>query len=173
MSDPASSPPSGAQPATAAHTLALHLHLQHQMPLGELAPYFHALAAGRALATRCTVCGRSWFAPRLACPQHGLRTMWHELPGHGRLVAVTQTQTSLPFTDAAAAIHVFALVAMAGADNLCFARLAPAMRSAQPGQTVWISRASGAWPHPAQAAEFVGDVSQRVMLPLAGEVKQP
>ncbi len=166
MTDPVSSSTGGMRPGTAVHTLALHLHLQHQMPLGELAPYFRALAAGRALATRCTVCGRSWFAPRLACPDHGPRTQWHELPGHGRLVAVTQTQTSLPFNDNISASHGFALVAMAGADNLCFARLAPALHAAQPGQPLWISRAAGVWPHPAQAAEFVGRAEDRVVLPL-------
>lgn len=152
--------------AAAPHTLPLHLHLQHQMPLGELTPYFHALAAGRALATRCAVCGRSWFAPRLACPEHGWRTQWHELPGHGRVVAVTQTVTGLPFNDAGAAMHGFALVAMAGAENLCFARLAPTLPAPQPGLTVWISRAAGQWPHPSQAAEFVGSEERRVLLPL-------
>lgn len=156
----------GVQPDPAAHTLALHLHLQHQMPLGELAPYFNALAAGRALATRCTVCGRSWFAPRLTCPQHGLRMQWHELPGHGRVLALTQTLTPLPFNDAPPTTHGFALVAMAGADNQCLARLSPALQGAQPGRTVWISRAAGVWPHPAQAAEFVGRAEDRAVLPL-------
>lgn len=160
------SDPAAASARALPRTQPLRLQLQHQMPLGELAPYFDALAAGRALATRCTVCGQTWFAPRLSCPQHGARTQWHELPGHGRLLAVTYTETRLPFSDAAATAHGFALVAMAGADNHCFARLAPSLPAAQPGQTVWISRAAGSWPHPAQAAEFVGRVEQRIVLPL-------
>lgn len=147
-------------------TLPLRLQLQHRMPLGELAPYFAALAAGRALATRCTVCGRTWFAPRLSCPDHGPRTAWHELPGHGELVAVTHAVTGLPFVDAAPARHGFALVAMAGAENRCFARLSSTLQAARPGQTVWISRAAGDWAHPAQAAEFVGRADARVTGPL-------
>lgn len=150
----------------APRTLPLSLHLQHRMPLGELAPYFEALLAGRALATRCTVCGRSWYAPRLACPQHGLQTQWHELPGHGRVLAVTRADGPLPFRDAAPSMHSFALVAMAGADNQCFARLSPSASALQPGQTVWISRAAGDWPHPSQAAEFVARAEDRVVRPL-------
>ena len=142
-------------------TVELHLSLRHSHPFGELAPYFRGLLAGRAMATRCGLCARTWFPPRLDCADHGPGMQWVELPGSGRVVEVTLTDSALPFGRESMP-RVFALVALDGAENLAFARLADTAQPALPGQTVWISRAPGDWPHPSQAACYVTDARQRV-----------
>jgi len=73
---------------------------------------------------------------------------------------VTVTDSVLPF-GTEAAHRAFALVAFDGAENLAFGRLAGPPEAAAEGQIVWISRAPGTWPHPAQAACFVLDPHER------------
>ena len=136
-------------------SVPLTLTLRYTHPLGALAPYFRGLEQGRAVASRCTTCGRTWFPPRLSCPAHGT-TNWVELSGRGRVVSVTVTDSVLPFTSVRAR-HVFALIALDGAENHAFGRIAGAPAAACAGLVVRLMRAAGTWPHPAQAAWFVVD----------------
>lgn len=144
------------------NAVSLELCLRHTHPLGELAPYFQGLLAGRAIAARCPICRNAWFPPQLDCPLHRQGIEWIELPGSGRLVDVTTTQTILPFGREALR-RAFVLVALDGAENLAFARFAGPPQEASVGRPVWISRAPGDWPHPAQSAWFVGSSGERVV----------
>lgn len=144
------------------NSVSLELCLRHTQPLGELAPYFQGLLAGRAIAARCPICRTAWFPPQLDCPLHRKGIEWVELPGSGRLVDVTTKQTILPFGSEALR-RAFVLVALDGADNLAFARFAGTPQEASVGRPVWISRAPGDWPHPAQSACFVGSVAERLV----------
>lgn len=147
------------------HTVPLLVQLRHHHPLGELAPYFHGLQAGRAIASRCPACARTWFPPRLQCPDHRGPTDWVELPGSGRIVSVTLTDSVLPFGSESAS-RAFVLVALDGTENLAFGRLAEVPDAAVDGRLVWLSRAAGAWPHPSQAACYVLDEQDRQTEPL-------
>lgn len=142
------------------NSVSLQLQLHHTHPLGELAPYFKGLLAGRAIASRCRACARTWFPPWLDCPDHRQGIDWVELPGTGRVVSVTLTEGPLPF-GSESGLRAFALVALDGAENLAFGRLARQPEAASNGQPVWISRAAGAWPHPAQAACYVFSEQER------------
>lgn len=148
-----------------AHSVELLLQLRHTHPLGELAPYFLGLQAGRAMASRCRACTRTWFPPRLDCPDHRSGIDWVELPGTGRVVSVTLTSGPLPFGSESMP-RAFALVALDGAENLAFGRLADLPDGVAEGQPVWISRAAGNWPHPAQAACYVFSPQLRQTEPL-------
>lgn len=134
--------------------LTLALHYDH--PLGALVPYFRGLEAGRAVAARCPTCGRTWFPPCLVCPHDNCEIEWTELSGRGRIVSVSIAETALPF-GTAREHRAFALVALDGAENVAFGRIAgdPARSSAD--MRVRLARAPGKWPHPAQAAWFVID----------------
>ena len=134
--------------------LDLTMHYAH--PLGEIAPYFQGLEKGLAVAARCPTCKRTWFPPRLLCPEHGRATAWTELSGRGRIVGVSLSETVLPF-GAEKARRAFLLVAMDGAENAAFGRLDGDPDSARVGMAVRLKRAEGDWPHPAQAAVFVID----------------
>lgn len=161
----AATPCNPAPTPDAADVVKLPLALLHRHPLGELTPYFRGLQAGRAVATRCPTCGRTWFPPRLDCPEHGGGVQWVELSGRAQVVSVTVTQGVLPFGSETAR-RVFALVALEGAENLAFARLAGAAEFAGSGAWTWISRAVGVWPHPAQSACFVANETERQLEPL-------
>ena len=157
-------------------TIPLTLTLRYAHPLGELAPYFQGLDAGRAIATRCPTCARTWFPPRLSCPEHGAATVWTDLSGKGRIVSVSISfrsrkpgyagkgrivsvsiaDSTLPF-GAETARRAFLMVALDGAENLAFGRFAGAPDAARAGLKVRLARAPGTWPHPAQAAWFVAD----------------
>lgn len=135
--------------------VALKLELDYAHPLGALAPYFEGLERGQAIASRCDACGRTWFPPRLSCPGHGA-TVWAPLDGGGRIVSATVTESRLPF-GGPSELHVFALVAMDGAENLAFGRVGAEPGAVLAGLRVRLARAPGAWPHPAQAAWFVAE----------------
>lgn len=139
-------------------SVPLTLTLRYAHPLGALAPYFRGLEEGRAVAARCPACGRQWFPPRLACPEHGLVTDWVELSGKGRVVSLTVAESTLPF-GAGRERRAFALIALDGAVNLAFGRLAGDPSHARSGLRVRLERAPGPWPHPAQAAWFTADES--------------
>lgn len=138
------------------HAVPLTLTLRYRHPLGDLAPYFCGLEAGRAVAARCPECGRTWFPPRLVCPVHDRDVEWCDLAGLGRLVSVTVTETALPFGTIRER-RAFALIALDGAENLAFGRVAGDPAKARVGQRVRLARAPGDWPHPAQAAWFVAE----------------
>lgn len=120
--------------------------------LGGLTPYFDGLLAGRAVATRCRVCGRAWFPPRLSCPDHGAAIDWTTLSGHGNIIVATRTAVALPLTERTEAAW-FALIAMDGAQNATVGRLL-FEGAATPGLRVRLERDAGAIAHPAQAACF-------------------
>lgn len=137
-------------------TIPLTLTLRYAHPLGELAPYFHGLEDGRAVASRCPTCSRTWFPPRLSCPEHGSATTWTDLSGKGRILSASIADSTLPFgTDTAR--RAFLMVALDGAENLAFGRFAGDPTAARAGLRVRLARAPGTWPHPAQAAWFVAD----------------
>lgn len=133
--------------------LHLELSLAYSHGTGALTPYFDALVQGRALASRCGDCSKVWFAPHVHCPDDGGACDWIELDGGGEIVAATQTRSRLPLTDDDGD-HVFVLVAMNGADNRVFGRLANDPGLDVVGCTVRLVAAPGAAPHPAQAALF-------------------
>ena len=121
---------------------------------GDLKAYFAALLEGRALGARCPACARVWLPPRLRCPDDGAATEPIEVPGGGRIVALTQTRTALPFTDEVLD-HAFVLVAMDGADNLMFGRMVDDQPDVAVGTQVRLNGGNGGLAHPAQAAIFV------------------
>ena len=135
---------------------SLELRLRYAHALGDLAPYFAGLERGVAVATRCSSCGRTWFAPRLTCTCGGRSLAWVELSGRGTVVALTRGRATLPGTEVTAEFG-FALIRLEGADNLCFGRLADEAARLAPGSAVRLARAVGAWAHPAQCAEYVPD----------------
>jgi uncharacterized OB-fold protein len=139
-----------------ARTVQIELRLRYAHGLGGLAPYFSGLERGAAMATRCSSCRRTWFAPRLTCTCGGRDLVWVELTGRGTLVAVTRGRAVLPGTGFVAAAG-FALIRLDGADNLCFGRLAPAASRLGPGSALHLARAEQQWAHPAQCAEYVPD----------------
>jgi len=145
-------------------SVELQLNLKYTHPLGQWEPYFKGLNAGRAIASRCTSCGRTWFAPRLDCPEHGATVTWVQLSGAAQVVSVTVTQSQLPFCIESVPT-AFALVALHGAENLAFARLANIPKLDLTDQTVWISRDSGQWVHPSQAACYVLSEKDRLQEP--------
>ena len=145
-------------------SVELELNLKYTYPLGQWEPYFRGLKAGRAIASKCTTCGRTWFAPRLDCPEHGASVTWVQLSGAAQVVSVTVTQSRLPFCIEFVPT-AFAVVALHGAENLAFARLSNVPKSDLTDQTVWISRAAGQWAHPSQAACYVLSEQDRFQEP--------
>lgn len=138
-------------------TRVIDLHLSYTHSLGGLDPYFQGLAQGRAVASRCPVCQRQWFPPRLRCPDDHADTGWTELSGRGIVMALTKGRSRLPLAKAGAD-HTFALIALDGADNLAFGRIGNGS-AIDVGQRVRLVAVPGDSPHPAQAACFVIDPS--------------
>lgn len=101
----------------------LTLELRYAHGVGDLLPYFEALARGEGRATRCAQCARAWFPPRLVCPRCHAGLRWIVLPGTGVVRAVTRSIGRLPF-DLQSRPLVLALIAMDGADNLAMGRIA-------------------------------------------------
>lgn len=134
-------------------TLRLDLALGYDHGTGALGGYFRALAEGRALASRCRTCRRTWFPPHTLCPEDGGACEEAYLDGGGVVVAETRTRTRLPFTDEERDV-IFVLVAMAGADNAVFGRLENFSGAAAAGQRVRLVAAVGPLGHPAQGAVF-------------------
>ncbi len=134
-------------------TIRLDLYLGYDHGPGALGDYFRALAGGRALASRCETCGRTWFPPHAHCPEDGGTCKPIDLDGHGVVVSETRTRTRLPFTDTDADV-IFVLVAMAGADNAAFGRLENFSGANATGERVRLTGVDGPLGHPAQAAVF-------------------
>ena len=132
----------------------IDLTLRYTHALGGLAPYFEGLTAGRAVASTCTGCGRTWFPPRLGCCSRTGTTRWTSLAGTGRVAAGTNGGGTLPFGGGPAG-EGLALIALDGADNLAlgwvdgFGDVPPA------GSRVRLVTNGRHQPHPAQAARFV------------------
>ena len=138
-----------------AASASLDLRLRYTHALGDLAPYFAGLERGVAMATRCRGCRRTWFTPRLTCICGEGEMDWVALSGRGTAVALTRGHTTFPGSGVTGE-YAFALIRMEGADNLHFGRLAAATSIVR-GSTVRLVRAQGAWAHPAQCAEYIGD----------------
>lgn len=134
-------------------TIRLDLYLGYDHGPGALSDYFRALAGGRALASRCETCGRTWFPPHARCPEDGETCKPVDLDGHGIVVSETRTRTRLPFTDTDADV-IFVLVAMAGADNAAFGRLENFSGANATEERVRLVAVAGPLGHPAQAAVF-------------------
>ena len=131
----------------------LELTLRYTHSLGGLVPYFEGLAAGRALATHCALCGRTWFPPRLRCCSRAGALRWTTLAGTGRIVAGTNGGGALPFGGGPAG-EGLALVALDGADNLALGWVDGFGDVPPEGARVRLVTTGTHPPHPAQAARF-------------------
>ncbi len=134
-------------------TIRLDLHLGYDHGPGALGGYFQALAEGRALASRCWTCERTWFPPHARCPEDGGICEPVELDGSGVVVSETRTRTRLPFTDQDREV-TFVLVAMVGADNAAFGRLENDTGANATGERVRLVAVAGPLGHPVQGAVF-------------------
>ncbi|MEP7207539.1 MAG: OB-fold domain-containing protein [Casimicrobiaceae bacterium] len=151
----------GQVPSDGNVAVPLELRLRYDHALGELSPFFRGLEAGRAVATRCGDCGRTWFAPRLVCVCGSRAMHWVELAGLGTIEAITVGRSVLPCADVAATF-AFALIRLDGAANACFGRVAMNDSSLGRGDRVRLRRAAGTWPHPVQCAEYAAVESSPV-----------
>jgi uncharacterized OB-fold protein len=89
------------------------LVLDYTVPVGDLAPYFEALHAGVALASKCNSCGAVAFPARTRCGVCvGSEMTWKELDGTAQIMFRTNTPS-----------ESFALVKFAGADTSSTVRL--------------------------------------------------
>ena len=137
----------------AGSTIEVALHYDHV--LGVLAPYFEGLLAGRAVASTCTDCGRTWFPPRPGCCSRSGPVRWITLAGTGRVVAGTTGGGTLPFGGGPAG-EGLALVALDGADNLALGWVDGFGGTPPEGARVrLVTTGDCAPPHPAQAARYV------------------
>jgi uncharacterized OB-fold protein len=134
--------------------IRLDLTLGYDHALGAFGEYFQALSRGQALASRCIICGRTWFPPHTHCPEDGGSCAAVDLEGLGVVVAETRTRTRLPCTHYDQNV-VFIFVAMAGADNATFGRLVNFTGEVATGQTVKLSGTDEPIGHPAQIAVFI------------------
>ena len=153
MSDTRRSGPASAS-APAAATVDVTLTLRYAHALGGLAPYFEGLAAGRAVASTCSGCGRTWFPPRLGCCSRAGAAQWTTLAGAGRVVAGTSGGGTLPFGGGPAG-EGLALIALDGADNLAIGWVDGFGGEPPEGARVRLVTSGRPTPHPAQAARYV------------------
>jgi len=136
-----------------AATTPLELFLRYDHGSGALGGYFDALAEGRARASRCATCGRTWFPPHPRCPDDGGDCVELDLAGDGIVVSETRTRTRLPFTEVDADV-TFVLVEMTDADNAAFGRLEGFAGDDATGAAVRLAPPAGPLGHPAQALVF-------------------
>ena len=140
--------------ASAASTPEVTLTLRYTHALGVLSPYFEGLAAGRALASICTACGRTWFPPRPGCCSRAGAVQWTALTGAGRIVAGTGGGGTLPFGGGPAG-EGLALIALDGADNLALGWVDGFGGEPPEGARVRLVACGRHPPHPAQAVHYV------------------
>ena len=132
----------------------IELTLRYRHSLGGLAPYLEGLAAGRAVASSCPVCRRTWFPPRLGCCSRTGPVRWTALAGTGRIVTGTNGGGTLPFGGGPAGEGV-ALIALDGAENLALGWVDGFGEVPPEGARVRLVTSHRHAPHPAQAARFV------------------
>ncbi|MEP2531500.1 zinc ribbon domain-containing protein [Shimia sp.] len=111
------------------------LTLDYSVPVGDLAPYFDALAEGKALASECSGCGFVAFPARNLCGACGCRDMkWRQLEGSARLLFRSDGNSS------------FALVKFDGADTKSTVGLIHPERTTQTGELAApLGDAPGLW----------------------------
>lgn len=133
----------------------IEVTLRYAHALGGLTPYLEGLAAGRAVASSCPVCGRTWFPPRLGCCSRAGAVQWTTLDGTGRVVAGTSGGGILPFGGGPAG-EGLALIALDGADNLALGWVDGFGNEPPEGARVrLVASGHSSSPHPAQAARYV------------------
>ena len=132
----------------------IEVALRYDHALGALAPYFEGLAAGRAVASQCAVCERTWFPPRLGCCSRAGPAQWTTLAGTGRVAAGTSGGGTLPFGGGPAGAGL-ALIALDGADNLALGWVDGFGDAPPEGARVRLVIGDPHPPHPAQAARYV------------------
>ena len=132
----------------------IDLTLRYTRALGALAPYFDGLTAGRAVASVCAVCGRTWFPPRPGCCSQAGSVQWTTLAGAGCVVAGTSGGGKLPFGGGPAG-EGLALIALDGADNLALGWVDGFGGEPPEGARVRLVATDLPSPHPAQAARYV------------------
>lgn len=135
-------------------TVDLILTLGYRHGFGALSPFFHNLRDGRALGSRCPVCGDVRFAPRRFCMHDGAATEPHHPNGIGHIIRTTTGSVPIPLSQPAQD-RIFAEVAMDGADNRVLARLLGDAAMLQPGAWVRLATPAATPPHPIQALVFV------------------
>lgn len=132
----------------------IDLGLRYTHAFGNLTPYFEGLSVGRAVASKCAACRRTWFPPRFGCcPKIGA-VHWITLAGTGRIVAGTTGGGTLPFNGGPAG-EGLALVALDGTDNLALGWVDGLGDVPPEGARVRLVTTETRPPHPAQAARFV------------------
>ena len=132
----------------------IEVTLRYTHSLGGLAPYLEGLAAGRAIASSCPTCRRTWFPPRPGCCSHRGPARWTALAGTGRIVAGTNGGGPLPFGGGAAG-EGLALIALDGADNFALGWVDGFGAVPPEGARVRLVTSGHRPPHPAQGARFV------------------
>ena len=132
----------------------IELTLRYAHSFGALAPYLEGLAAGRAVASTCADCGRTWFPPRPGCCAQAGPARWTTLAGTGRVEAGTNGGGTLPFGGGPAG-EGLALVALDGAGNLALGWVDGLGDVPPEGARVRLVASPLPVPHPAQAARFV------------------
>ena len=139
----------------------IEVTLRYAHALGGLAPYLEGLTAGRAVASVCAACGRTWFPPRLGCCSRSGPARWTTLAGTGRVVAGTSGGGTLPFGGGPAG-EGLALIALDGADNLALGWVDGFGGAPPEGARVRIVTGGDCPPHPVQAVRFIpGGVKPR------------
>ena len=103
--------------SNASNYFPLKVELEYSYSLGALKPYFDALVESRALASRCSKCGKVSFPPRIVCDDDQTKTEWIELAGSGEIIEFSTGK------DANGERAAFALIQMSGASNYCLGRL--------------------------------------------------
>ncbi|WP_417270782.1 Zn-ribbon domain-containing OB-fold protein [Celeribacter sp.] len=112
-----------------------HLALDYTLATGRMAPFFTALAEGRACASSCTSCGQTAFPPRATCVScHADGFDWVDLTGEAEVLHITHT------ADAA-----FALVQFDGADTTALVRIAHDQTEGTRGRLVRSENETGLW----------------------------
>lgn len=131
----------------------LEIAFTYRHDVGDLRPFFDALAEGRLLGARCVRCGRRWCPPRLVCPVDGAETAWVELSGRGTLRAVTFGAGRIP-PKGPAGEFAWGLVDVDGCDNAATVRLSGSPGGLRPGARVRLAPPEGPAAHPIQRFVF-------------------
>ena len=105
--------------------IAHRLELDYTLHPGWLTPFIEALSEGRALARRCSDCGKVSFPPVRVCPCGNSDGTWHHLTGAGQIIHRTTGSDG-----------DFALVQMEGANTMAVMRLSDMAPSALSGQII-------------------------------------